>query len=283
MSLLQTPIRSRFLYFIRTREAARHNKDVVGGPGPHIEDPIIGTSRFCNVNREHDAVTKWVKQWVRDVYAPHGKNVLVPQVLAARIFNEPATLAAILPVVDVGDAVATLKAMRADGKKIMRGAYMMPVHGNHGGGKTVEEYYLAAVGEALKVDWTLCESLASVAERLIQLMGIGDFLANQVCADLRYTHHWENAPDWDEFVLCGPGSRRGIDRYDKVQDEKKRGTLKQSHYGQRILEIREEIWQDLDDEEVWQAFRDPNNLSNCFCEFDKFERALRGEATLRRY
>ena len=280
MSILQYSVRDRLLYFIRTREAARHNKEVVGGPGPHVEDCIIGTSRFCNVNREHDAVTIWVKDWVRDVYAPHGMNVLVPQVLAARIFNEPKTLTAILPVVDVGDAVATLKAMRAEGQKIMRGAYMMPVHGSHGGGKTVEEYYLAAVGEALKVDWTLCESLASVAERLIQLMGIGDFLANQVCADLRYTKPWETAPDWDEFVLCGPGSRRGIDRYDK---QERLGVKPQAHYGQRVLEIREEIWPDIDDEEVHQALRDPNNLSNCFCEFDKFERALRGEATLRRY
>ena len=41
----------------------------------------------------------------------------------------------------------------------------------------------------------------------------------------------------------------------------------------RLLEIREELTP-LVDPQVRSAWRDPNNLSNCMCEFDKYERAL---------
>lgn len=289
MSVLRTFPRAldRLLYFIRAREQARETKELVGGPGPHSSDPILAVGRFCNINREHDVVTKWVKANVRDVYAPYGKNFLVPQVLAARIFNEPDTLREILPALDPAFVLSQLSNMRAQGRKIMRGAYMMPVHGNNGKGKDVAEYYMAAVAEARSVPWSLCESLEGVAERLVQLMGIGDFLANQVCADLRYTPGWGQAKDWGTFVLCGPGSRRGIDRYDAGRgappDEKAIGNKPQRHYRERLLLIREELVGQVSPT-VARYFADPNNLSNTFCEFDKFERALwSAKSTLRKY
>lgn len=278
----------RLLYFIRAREAAREQKELVGGPGPHSDDPILQTFRFCNINREDDAVTKWVKTHVRDAYDARGKRFLVPQLLAARIFNEPETLSRILPVEDVRQTLAVLQKVRGDGQKIMRGAYMMPVHGDNGKGKDVAAYYLAAVEQAQAVDWTQCHTLAGVAERLVRLMGIGDFLANQVCTDLRYTSHWADAPDWHTFVLCGPGSRRGIDRFDAAgvpQDEKRLGIRQQRVYVERLLAIREQLLPPQVTPMVVGYFSDPNNLSNTFCEFDKFERALWSDRqiSLRKY
>jgi hypothetical protein len=286
-ALRKYTVRERLLYFIRMREEARLRKELVGGSPPYSSDAIIGAYRFCNINREHDAVTKWIKTNVRDKFSPYGKRVLVPQVLTARIFNEPATLERILPVSDVNMALRKLRAMRAEGHKLMRGAYMMPVHGSNGLGKHAEEYYMAAVGQAQYVDWTQCHTLEGVAERLLRLVGIGDFLANQVCTDLRYTPQWEMAPDWQNFVLCGPGSRRGIDRYDiddRVEDEKRLGTKRYDYYQARILAIREQLW-GLVSVEVDGYFNDINNLSNTFCEFDKFERALWADKlpSLRKY
>ncbi len=291
------PVSERFYYFVREREHARHRKDLIGGPGPHSEDPIIATYRFCNIDRENDAVTKWVKANVRDKFAPQGKRVLVPQILAARIFNEPECLRAILPVPrgedGMRETVKILAARKAADHKVMRGAYMMPAHGDGGKGKTVEEYYLNAVRLAWEVDWTKCTTLADVADQLVKLKGISDFLANQVCTDLRYTLHWsfEDTPDWLDFVLCGPGTRRGVDRWDghKLGD-KKFGNRKQSHYINRLLQIRDVIWSEgiasgSIDPAITTRFQDPNNLSNTFCEFDKFERALwsDGHVTLRKY
>lgn len=269
----------RFRYFIGARERARCHKELIGGPGPHSEDPIIAVNRFCNVNREDDAVTKWVKANVRDRWSECPRRYLLIQVLVARLWNHPPTLEELLPYKSYELALAVLKGLRSRGEKTMRGAYMMPVHGNHGKGKSVDEYYLHAVREACQQHWDDCDTLAEVADQLTTILGIGDFLANQICTDLRYTAAWHNAPDWGTFVLCGPGSRRGLDRYFSREAT---GNLQQRVYVEQLLNIREGL--QVEQHPLATVFDDPNNLSNCFCEFDKYERVLHGEAaSLRTY
>lgn len=281
MNVLDTPVGQRLLRFIELRERARETKELFGGNGPHSEDPIIAKYRFCNINREHDTVTQWVAENVRFPYALAGTNTLVVQLLVARIFNEPDVLELILPVTDTRETCSLLKAHRAAGCKIMRGAYMMPVHGNSGRNATVEEYYLRAVEGAQKVDWHFFSTLEQVAEALMRQQGIGEFLANQVCTDLRYTPQFERASDWETFVLCGPGTRRGIDRLlGKTEDL---GRQKQKFYCAMLRTIREAL-KGYVNRTVRGYFRDPNNLSNTFCEFDKYERLLADPtASLRLY
>lgn len=262
----------RFRYFIEARERARYHKELIGGPGPHSDDPIIAVNRFCNVNREDDAVTKWIKVNVRDRWSECPRRDLLVQVLTARLWNHPPTLEELLPYTSYDVALSTLQDRRDRGEKTMRGAYMMPVHGNHGKGKTVDEYYLQAVQSACAMRWEL-ESLQAVAEQLTTILGIGDFLANQVCTDLRYTAAWRNAPDWGTFVLCGPGTRRGLDRYFCREVT---GNLQQRVYVAELLDIRERL--QVEQHPLAPVFDDPNNLSNCFCEYDKWERVLHGEA-----
>lgn len=277
----ERPAPERFRRFIRLREEARLVKELVGGPGPHSDDPIIAVNRFCNVDREDDAVTRYLAHY-RAHYQADGPDFLVPQVLAMRVWNHPATLDAILPVEDVAATAEVLRGLRAAGAKTMRGAYMMPVHGSAGQGRSADDYYLDAVAQARTMSWKPLRSLRQVAEALMGLQGIGEFLANQVCADLRYTTCYCDAPDAGTFVLCGPGTRRGLDRYVDVKDPKKLGTGAQAAYVERLLKIRD----DLVDEghSLAKVFRDPNNLSNCFCEWDKHERVLHGEVkSLHRY
>ena len=262
----------RFRYFIKARESARYHKELIGGPGPHSDDPIIAVNRFCNVNREDDAVTRWVKVNVRDRWSGCGRRNVLIQVLVARLWNHPPTLEELLPYTSYDVALSTLQDRRDRGEKTMRGAYMMPVHGNHGKGKSVDEYYLQAVQSACAMRWEL-ESLQAVAEQLTTILGIGDFLANQVCTDLRYTTEWRRAPDWFTFVLCGPGTRRGRDRY---AGREPTGNLQQRVYIAELLDIREGL--QVEQHPLAPVFDDPNNLSNCFCEYDKWERVLHGEA-----
>lgn len=272
----------RLLYFIEAREAARETKELVGGLGPHSQDPILGPYRFCNINREHDTVTRWVKTHVRDEFAPKGKDFLVPQVLVARIINEPATLARILPVLDADITWGVLTSMKQEEgfTKILRGAYMMPVHGKNTTGVSAVRYYLGVVMEAIKVPWHLCDSLQGVSERLLRLHGVGDFLANQVVTDLRYTPHWENAPDWETFMTCGPGTQRGMNRMEGLPALPFRNP---KIYPAKVLALRETLLP-LVSPEVRDAYRDPNNVCNTLCEFDKFERVLWDEkANLRHY
>jgi hypothetical protein len=264
---------NRLVRFIRLREDARHVKRMVGGPGPHSDDPILAHSRFCNINREHDAVTQWVKANVRDL--PLNPTQMVVNVLVARIFNEPETLRHIVPFSTSKHVMDQLAKLRAKGQRIMRGAYMMPTHGPGWTGKLVEEYHLMTVAQARAVDWRVYEqaSLASVADRLLSLHGVGPFVANQIVTDLRYTRWWDKAEDWKSFVLCGPGSRRGLDRLDGCFKGTGSGCRREKVYTARIHEVHQEL-APLVPPEVVAAYRDPNNVSNTFCEWDKYERAL---------
>lgn len=279
-----THVQQRFMDFVVLREEARVNR-AIGMSYPWSSDPIITLYKFCNVNREHDAVTLWINKNVRNL-PKLGHRLLVRNVLIARIFNDPETLRHIIPSQDSKETLRRLAVLRKDGQKLFRGAYMMPSHGNSGKGVAVEEYYMRAVDEAMEQEYVRGSTLADVAESLMKARGLGEFLANQVCTDLRYTQWWGNAPDWKTFIMCGPGTRRGLDRW--CGDEPT-GNGSQGQYQSRLLEIRERLrGHPTFPPGILRYFDDINNLSNCMCEWDKAERArdqfLAGERiTLKKY
>lgn len=260
-----------FRFWCEQREQSR--REAAGIPGAKCLDLVVRKYRFCNVNREDDAVTRWVKRNVRDRYTAHAPWFQLRQVMVARIFNEPATLREILPVRKIEDTLAKIAEMQADGGKVFRGAYMMPSHPGPDRRMAAPEYYLRAVDRASELFLEdMPTSLEGVAERLLTVRGLGPFLVNQFITDLRYMPYWENAPDWETCVRCGPGTRRGLDRW---HGRDPRGTGAQEDYVQELLAVRDELRQLKARFRVkLSIFDDPNNLANSFCEYDKYARAL---------
>lgn len=259
-------MRTQFIAFILAREKMRLNRNLLKR-GPFSKDPILAAHHFCNVNREHDAVTKWVHNNVRVPLARAGRNVLVKNLLVARIFNDPEPLAELIPVTDYNMAKAIMRQRRELGQRVMRGAYMMPSKGKISLGKPAGDYWLDVVKDAMVHDFTTDTRLEAIAAKLITVDGIGDFLANQVVTDLRYVPGDNNYDDWGFFVLAGPGTRRGLNRY----FERKLDTGK-ADFSKELLEVRYDLLGNVPGPFA-QYFLDPNNLSNCFCEFDKYCRA----------
>jgi len=258
---------SQFLYFIREREKARLRLPV--------DDEIVGKYRFCNVNREHDRVTRWIAaNWRTAKFSSLQEAVKLMGV--ARIFNTPTCLSRISPEAvlecSLQQLIDRFDVLRDSGIKLFRGAYMMPVHGKnaHLPGMTAHRYYLEGLDSAVSQLTGKENRLGAVAEVLMYGKGIGDFIANQIVTDLRYTAPWGDCwLDWEEFILCGPGTRRGLDRFHGRSAE---GTLNQPHYIAELKKVRKTLYPQFNAFERG-AFMDPNNLSNCFCEFDKWCRA----------
>ena len=210
----------RFLYWLKCREAARIGKMLYDKP-PYTCDEIIGKYKFCNVNREHDAVTIWVKDNIRDnprLIAERTPHLMVMNLAIARLFNHPATLEEIgfpLMSVDRLQTACDVAAARKDrGEKMLRGAYLVTPHGGKNKGVKTSDYVVRIVGY-------LCESIApfkhflglsGIAEEMLKAYGWQAFMVNQICTDLRYTPWFKDAPDWETFVMAGPGTRRGINR-----------------------------------------------------------------------
>lgn len=225
---------------------------------------IIRDHKFCNINREHDAVTKWIKKHIRDRKVIRlNFHEAVVELAVARIFNHPPTLEEIVPYV----RIETLKEALYDrrdvmGEKLMRGAYMMPAHS---GGDAIE-YWSRAVE---KIDFMVAAldpppTFADLARTLMSVRGIGGFVANQIITDLRYTDHMDHATDFNSFILPGPGTRRGVLRLCGLPIK---STVVDSQVSAIVLQTRELLGRP-------EVFEDPNNMSNTFCEYDKYCRAL---------
>jgi hypothetical protein len=177
-------MRDTLLKFILLREDMRRSRELIGGPGPHSPDPILAASRFCNINREHDGVTRYIHKHFRLPFYQRGVDFMVAQMMFCRIFNEPATLAQVCPLLGVPqfkEAAIKLKAYRDAGNKLMRGAYMMPPHGKHAAGQDLVDHQLENIGLALCHDYEELKTLQEVANCLMTVCGVGPFVANQVC------------------------------------------------------------------------------------------------------
>ncbi len=275
---------AEFIHFILAREKARLWRLAVAaesGTAPHLEaklDPIIRKYRFCNVNREHDKVTRWIDINMRQRFVSDPS--LWFALIVARLINQPNTLARIYP----GGATATWDPTRfveatdpSHPGPIFNAAYIVSTNG----ATMVKNLYLCdrvlqpiwEASEKLCEGWGEWWSCAEWADWLLQFNGMGDFMVNQIVTDYKYSMMLcGTANDRDSFVMAGPGTIRGLNRYHGRPVDK---GLNRAKAKGELLAIKAEV-KDYLPSQVYQYFHDLNNLSNCFCEFDKYQRAVTG-------
>ena len=87
----------QMVYWIRERENIRQLKEA-GKPKPWSDNPVMQETYFCNVNREDDRVTKWIRQnWTYPTLTDEFMGVedtvesYTFAMVVARIFNQPET------------------------------------------------------------------------------------------------------------------------------------------------------------------------------------------------
>lgn len=259
-----------FKYWIVERERVRRNRES-GSPRPWTTDPILDTYRFCNVRRENDTVTKWIrKNWSH----PDHPNFILA-ITIARLVNWPDTLAELgFPFEwDPHHFINTINRRQSRGQKAWSSAYIVSTNG-HAVAKPV---YIA--GTVLEPIARRCAAgvwptpLGPLYTALRAFDGVGSFIAGQIVADAKNTvgSPWfdtnYNIPDWFSFVVPGPGSRRGLARL----------LCKPAPYA-------------LSDKEFYANFEAASNaaravdfglcnqdIQNCLCEFDKYMRVKLGE------
>lgn len=266
------------VYWIRERENIRLLKEA-GAPRPWTSDPILAAWRFCNVDRCDDTVTRWI---FANIIAKHATSptTLWFNLVIARLVNWPDTLAK-LGYYDVWQPEHFIQTVNNLSGKVWTGAYMIPA-GPAGISKAsfLADKTLTPLWAAL-ISKPMYPSLAEAFQErycanwfyfISCAPAMGDFLTNQVVTDMKYTPMLANAPDRDTFVMAGPGTQRGLNRL-FGRDLKKAWKREESQAA--LLEVREAVITRLP--KMVETFRDLNNLSNCFCEFDKYERVRLGE------
>lgn len=261
---------STLSYWVKERERIRLLKES-GSPPPWTDDPILQSFRFCNVRREDDKVTSWIRRNWREPYADH-PNLWLAMALSRQI-NLPETLEEIgFPETWNPSKVAKImKARKERGELVYNSAYMI-----HACSSVLSPYYEkpksnyiteVVIGNLWKDRKKVLKSfttLQNTAETVCEYESWGMFMAGQVVADLKYTRYLKDAPDWMDWAALGPGSRRGLNR---LAGRDLKHPLSQEDGLKEMLKVRDKLKLGLH----------LQDLQNCLCEFDKYERVRLGE------
>lgn len=261
------------LRFILERDAIYRRK-TEGQPKPWTRDSILQRYRFCNVYRELDTVTIWIREHWRE---PHrGDPDLWFAMTIARFVNWPDSLDVIgYPVPWHPERfVAALEQRKRDGEKVFTGAYMI----HAGRDKTSKARYLA--DKVLSPMWqqrkwirpVKGDTLAEFYERLHAQKDMGSFMAGQVIADLKYAPILRHAKDWSTWAVSGPGSKRGLNR---VMGRDKKANWKEADWKECLDELYDKISPKLIEAGLPPIHE--QDLQNALCEFSKYERTRLGE------
>jgi hypothetical protein len=235
-----------------------------GGDAP--TDPILRTYRFCNLSRSLDTGTKALWLQYRKVPVRH----LPFATLVARCINLPDAVAEYLPAC-VPEYSADLLVQKMNlrlhsGKSIRGNAYMATTHGQS---VPWVDFYAHGVFQQAwdnrELLGTPTRTLQEYCSVLTAQHGIGEFIAGQIIADLKYHLPWMMVlPDLDEFCVPGPGSKRG---YALLNSQRT------WHETVRIVMQ----WANAILAEMHAPYSvDAQDAQNILCEFDKYIRVSSG-------
>ena len=255
------------VYWIKEREKIRELKES-GAARPWSDDSVFQWTYFCNVHREDDRVTRWIREnYTTDIFGEQYELAII----AARLFNWPPTLEhikwALVPLVH-HNLWEGLTQLQDKGDKIWGGAYLITTHGRK---MPKIDYCVETLQTAEKILPLKGRNLEECYHQLRRIPGIGSFLAAQILADLKNTegHYLTKADDWYQFSAPGPGSLRGLSWFHTNK-------ITNSTFHAAIQEVDEFLF---DQGVPYMCHQD---LQNCLCEFDKYCRVLTGTGKSKR-
>jgi len=252
-----------FFNYINERHAIYINKEA-GAEFPWTEDKILQEYSFCNVFRELDTVTIWLRENWREPYADHPN---LPFAMAmARQINWPPTLAEIgFPEEwNPEHAKNVMRARQIQKEKVYTGAYMLT--GTLGGPKieqTIDKILTPLYENPPEI---YAHSLQRTWREYLPYKGFAKFISYEVVTDLRHTKHLNKANDIMSWANPGPGAKRGLNRINGNE-------LNEPMHIKRAIEQMEDL---LDDSrkhlEPFVPALEMRDIEHCLCEFDKYER-----------
>lgn len=250
---------------------------------PWTDDPILGKFRFCNVYREQDKVTQWIAKYWRkplsedvNMLRDDGPGVMIFWMAVARYVNRINTLNEITMMLHndwrPNEFKKRLHMRQAHGEQVFGAAYIVSTNG-----VSMDKIdYVADV--VLSPLWKTRNKfvcgvpLARIYDDLRSGMGVGSFMAGQIIADIKYAPQFRGAKDWWTWSTPGPGSKRGLNRLlGRDKDTPIRA------WAEEMAALLAVVAPAVEKKGMPRIHA--QDLQNCLCEFDKYERVRKGEGT----
>ena len=276
MSRKVLPRTNDLLAFMLERHRIYLRKESGEMQKPWTRDPVLQRYRFCNVYRELDTVTIWIRKNIREPYYDHPR--LWFMLAMARQINLPETLQEIMdgnawPVAGYNPERVRkiMLARQARGEKLYTGAYMLNAHGTKPTDPKDKAFFTTeyVLGELWRQRARMPEvltkrSLAEVAGFLTKFHGWAGFTSAQAVADIKYTSQLKDAKDWWTWAAPGPGSIRGLN---VVMGRALDTRLKPEAWLAEVNDLRSRVL------EKWPfGPLHAQDMQNCLCEFSKYVR-----------
>ncbi len=251
-----------------------------GKPMPWTNDKILQTFRFCNVYRELDTTTIWIRRnWrepMRD--SPH----LWFAMLVSRMINLPNTMVHLTAHCGLPEATKKwcdkaerqLAQLVSNGEKIYGSAYIMTAGGMSG---PKYRFTMKCLRAAVKnpLQFATWNSLEEMWTKLRELPGCGNFIAYEIATDLRWTRYYqpEALSDHLSWGNPGPGAVRGINRI--INKDKDKPIGRREDYI-KVMAHLTEIANALPQLKHMPRF-EVRDIEHSLCETDKMLRVKNGE------
>jgi hypothetical protein len=280
-----------YKYWISEREGIRVCKEFYNDKPPWTEDEILRKFKFCQVFREDDRTTRWLRTHIREPLKD------TPEVfMATVIFRWFNLIETGRTLIDNNlhidwDREKAIELVTKQPKWIT-GSYII---------KTPNRMdKVTGVAECITHMWNAKDyileqlykfkeedggSLEKAWELIKEYPYMGPFMAYEVVTDLRFTHFLNEATDICSWANAGPGAMRGLNRL----TGRDLTFCKRSHdWNSEMQELYELV--KVNNHNWWVLNKGMYDLKHNFemreiegglCEFDKYSRILNEEGRTR--
>ena len=236
---------------------------------PWTKDKILQEYSFCNVFRELDKVTIWIRKNWREPFADH-PNLPFAMDMASQI-NLTDTLEEVgFPTTWDPERIKNIMFDRQKRKqKVYTGAYMLT--GTLGGPKVVQTIDKILTPLYNNQPPLYPNSLEKTWREYLTYKGFAKFISYEVVTDLRHTKHLQNAEDIMTWANAGPGAKRGLNR---IFNRELNQPLPVKQSNEEMMDLLDYSVEML---EPYVPALEMRDIEHCLCEFDKYERTRLGE------
>ena len=276
---------SDFAYWINERQSI-YLKKLSGCPKPWTDDEILQQYKFTNAFRQLDKGTVALKNMLTGIKLPalmpkgEADSLLFFNVVWYRLFNWHEHATELGFVDNFTKLEEYIRYRHRTYKKIFTGAHMttgIAFEDKH-------ESYLRACVEVWNRRHEFTQGLMelntmeAVFEKLLGLYMVGRFIAYELVCDFRFTLLLENAKDKLTWANMGPGAQRGLKRLGLPYKNQQQGLSSMQLLYDRVLGQLMDSEMLLSNEVLDASVPfELREIEHSLCEFDKYQRAKRGE------